>query len=64
MKYVVTGTFYPGGDEREFTKRVEADNEDVARERVYTDLGSKHRLKRTQIEVESVEEADVTEAEA
>ncbi|MFB6282740.1 MAG: 50S ribosomal protein L18Ae [Halobacteria archaeon] len=55
--YEVSGIFKPGETEREFTKEIEADNEDVATERIYTDLGSRHSLKRTQIDIESVEEA-------
>ena len=53
-EYEVTGRFEPGGDEREFTQVIEAENENVARERTYTNLGSRHRLKRTQIEVNEV----------
>jgi len=33
---------------------VDAPSEDVAEERVYATLGSRHRLKRTQIEIEEV----------
>lgn len=33
---------------------VEASNENVARERVYAEFGSRHQLKRTQIELEEV----------
>lgn len=54
--YEVEGSFEPGGGERSFTREVEAENEEMAREVTYADLGSKHRLKRTKIEVESVEE--------
>ncbi len=56
-EYEVTGEFEPGGERRSFTTTVEAENEDVARERVYSNLGSKHRLKRNQIEIEAVTEA-------
>lgn len=55
-EYEVTGRFEPGGEEREFTQVVEAENEDVAREHTYSTLGSRHRLKRTQIEIEEVDE--------
>lgn len=54
-KYIVSGTYEPAGELRSFTKEVKTENEDLARERVYTNLGSKHRLKRTQIEINEVE---------
>ena len=57
-EYEVTGEFQPGGERREFTTTVEAPNEDVAEERTYAELGSKHRLKRGQIDVEGVRESD------
>lgn len=55
-EYKVAGRFEPGGDERGFTQVVEAENEDVARERTYANLGSRHRLNRTQIEIQEVNE--------
>ncbi len=55
-EYEVNGSFEPGGEERDFTQMVEAENEDVARERTYANLGSRHRLKRTQIEIDEVNE--------
>jgi len=55
-EYKVAGRFEPGGEERDFTQVVEAENEDVAREHTYATLGSRHRLKRTQIEIEEVNE--------
>lgn len=53
--YTVTGTFHPGGEQRGFTVEVDAENSDVAREHTLAELGSKHRLKRTQIEIKEVE---------
>lgn len=53
-EYTVRGRFQARGGWSSFEKRAEAPNEDVARERVYAELGSEHRLKRTQIEVEEV----------
>lgn len=55
-EYEVQGSFEPGGEKRDFTQVVEAENPDVARERTYANLGSKHRLKRTQIEIDEVNE--------
>lgn len=53
-EYTVRGRFQARGGWSSFEKRAEAPNENVARERVYAELGSEHRLKRTQIEVEEV----------
>ncbi len=39
-----------------FTKEVASLNEEEAKERVYSDLGSKHRVKRRNIKVEEIEE--------
>ena len=43
---------------RQVGTRVEAPNENVARERVYANIGSQHGLKRTQIEVDDVAAAE------
>lgn len=53
-EYTVNGRFQARGGWANFEKRVEAPNADVATERVYAELGSQHRLKRTQIEIEGV----------
>ncbi len=53
-EYTVHGRYEARGGWSSFEKRVEAPNEDVATERTYAELGSQHRLKRTQIEIEEV----------
>ena len=59
MKYVVRGTFRVGRREwRKFTKEIEAPNERVAIERVYSLIGSNHQMKRNLIEIEEVLEAE------
>jgi len=55
MKFEVTGTFKAGREMAKFTKEVEAESEDLAVEKVYALLGSEHRTKRPDIDVESVE---------
>jgi len=55
--YRVEGTFRMDGGWRPYKKVIAAPNEDQARERVYTLLGSKHRLKRREIRVGKVEPA-------
>ena len=53
-KYAVSGRFQSRDGFSEFSTTVEAPNEDVATERVYTNIGSQHGLKRTQIEIDDV----------
>ncbi|WP_418281326.1 50S ribosomal protein L18Ae [Halorubrum sp. DTA98] len=55
--YTVSGRFQSRDGFQEFTKDVEAENEDLARERIYTNVGSQHSRKRTQIEIEEVSAA-------
>ncbi len=46
-----------------FTKEVISENEDEAVEKVYSLLGSKHRVKRTNIEIYKTEKIDEEEVE-
>ena len=55
--YTVSGRFQSRGDYQPFTKEVEAENEDLARERIYTTVGSQHNRKRPQIEIKEVSAA-------
>jgi large subunit ribosomal protein LX len=55
-EYVVSGRFQARGGFQGFRTAVEAPNEDVAREHIYSRLGSQHGLKRRQVELDSVEE--------
>ena len=52
--YIVRGSFPARDGPQQFEKEVEAPNEDVATERVYSDFGSQHNLKRTQISIDEV----------
>jgi large subunit ribosomal protein LX len=53
-EFTVRGTFQSRDGWQEFETSVDADNEDVARERAYANFGGRHNLKRTQVEVEEV----------
>jgi len=55
QSYRVEGTFQMDGEWRPYEKVITAPNEKQARERIYTLLGSKHRLKRREIRVAKVE---------
>ena len=53
--YTVSGRWKARGGWQPFEKRIDAENEDVAVEYVYSDFGSKHGLKRTQVDIAGVE---------
>jgi len=55
QSYRVEGTARIDGGWMPYRKVITAPNEEQARERVYTLLGSKHRLKRRDIRVGKVE---------
>lgn len=52
--FEVKGTFKVGDEWRPYAKIIEAPNEEQAKERTFTVIGSKHRLKRRYITVNSV----------
>ena len=56
MKYVVKGKMKLAGEERPFTKQVEAPSPERAKEAVYTLIGSAHHLKRHMIVINEVAE--------
>ncbi|MEA1992842.1 MAG: 50S ribosomal protein L18Ae [Euryarchaeota archaeon] len=55
-KFEVQGEFKMGDAMQRFTKVFEAQSEKRARERTYCDIGSRHRVKRHNIEIHSIEE--------
>ena len=55
-EFTVTGRYRARDGWQAFTKTVEAPNEDVARERILSLVGSQHGVKRTGVELEGVEE--------
>ncbi|QIO21006.1 50S ribosomal protein L18Ae [Haloarcula sp. JP-L23] len=52
--YTVRGSFPARDGPQEFETEVEAPNENVAEERILSNLGSQHNLKRTQITIDEV----------
>lgn len=54
--YRVTGTFRMGQDWSHFSSEVETDTPAKARERIYSNYGSKHHVLRRYIQIEKVEE--------
>jgi len=57
MKFYVEGTMNLGSETRKFSKEIDAVNENVARERVYTLLGATCGVKRPKIAIEKIEKA-------
>jgi len=53
-EFTVTGSFKARDGWQEFEKTIEAPNEDVAEDRAYAEFGSKHGLKRTQVDISEV----------
>jgi large subunit ribosomal protein LX len=53
-EYTVTGSWEARDGWQSFEKSLEAENEDVAVEHIYANFGSKHGLKRTQVEIDEV----------
>ncbi|SDK38492.1 50S ribosomal protein L18Ae [Natronorubrum texcoconense] len=55
-QFTVTGRFKNRDGFAEFETTIDAENENVAREHALSQLGSQHRLKRTEIDLEEVVE--------
>jgi large subunit ribosomal protein LX len=55
--YIVEGKFKAGVQWEKFSKEVESINEKNAREKILSTFGSKHRINRNLIKIESVKEA-------
>jgi large subunit ribosomal protein LX len=56
-KFVVQGSFKAGVQWEKFSVEVEAANEKNAGEKVYTTFGSKHKVERRLIKIDSVKGA-------
>jgi large subunit ribosomal protein LX len=55
--FIITGKFLMGDRLQKFQREVEARGEKRAREKIYQDMGSRHRVKRSRILIHTVEEA-------
>ena len=55
-EYEIIGTFQEKDTWKPYTKIVTAPNENQAKERIFTQIASKHRLKRPYITITSVKE--------
>ncbi|MCZ7403159.1 MAG: 50S ribosomal protein L18Ae [Candidatus Methanoperedens sp.] len=57
MNFIVKGTFKAGHKYEPFTKKITTLNKNLASEKVFSLLGSEHRVKRSLVKIVSVEEA-------
>jgi large subunit ribosomal protein LX len=57
MKYEFSGKIQMGREEQPFERTVEAESQKHAEDKVYAELGSKHSVPRSGIEIEQKEEA-------
>ncbi len=61
--YRVEGTFYMKNTWQPFKKEVASDGEDAAREKVLSLIGSNHKVKRKNINIENVVEMSIDDVE-
>ena len=59
----IKGSFVLGSETQVFTKELRAINEEDIYEKIYSIFGSKHRIKRNQIKIDSIEEIAVDDVE-
>ncbi|MCC4769073.1 50S ribosomal protein L18a [Methanosarcina sp. DH2] len=52
--FIVKGKFKAGNTWENFTKKIESQNEKNATDKTYSIFGSKHRVKRGQVQIESI----------
>lgn len=56
-KYIIKGFYNKRGNVSKFSKEIEADSEKLAKEKIFADLGSKHKVKRRFITLEEIKNA-------
>ncbi|MFA9515749.1 50S ribosomal protein L18Ae [Halopenitus sp. H-Gu1] len=60
--FTASGWFKTRHGSQEFTKTIEAPNEDVAREHIFSKVGSQHGVKRSEMELNALTETEEVEA--
>ncbi len=61
--YKIKGNFLMGRNWQSFTKEVMGESEEKAKEKLFSELGSRHRVKRRMIKIDSIEEISIDEVE-
>lgn len=54
--YRIHGKFEAGNSLKPFTRELKATNEEEIKERIYSEFGSKHHIKRSKIKIEEINE--------
>ncbi len=54
--YEVSGTFTDKTGERKFTRDVNAHNEKFAKEKVFSEFGSRHKIRRNAVKIATAKE--------
>ena len=57
MNFIVKGNFKAGHKWEPFSKKITTLNKNLASEKVFSLIGSEHRLRRSLVKISSVEEA-------
>ncbi len=57
-EFKISGKFKMGEKMQDFTKVVKGQNEKRVREKIYCDIGSRHRVKRSNITILNVEKVE------
>lgn len=52
----IQGKFMTGNSLKPFTREIKATNEEEIKERIYSEFGSKHHIKRSKIKIEDINE--------
>jgi len=52
--FTISGTYQDRGEMKKFSKEVSAQNENYAREKTFSLIGSKHKVKRNAIAIKEV----------
>jgi large subunit ribosomal protein LX len=59
----IQGKFMMGNSLKPFTKELKATNEEEIKERIYSEFGSKHHIKRNKIKIEDIAEISADEVQ-
>ncbi len=57
-KYEIKGKYLKNGKEISFSTKTKANNEKNAKEKVLANIGSRHKVKRNRIRIETIQEME------
>lgn len=61
--YRIQGKFMMGDNLKPFTRELKATNEEEIKERIYSEFGSKHHIKRSKVKIEEIIEISADEVQ-